>query len=242
MTTVYLRNTAQSIGDEKEFRTFLATQFQKEVYTSADSSECSIIKTISVVGAPTPYGVKYEGGDEDSVRLRHILNYVARTKVASINPQFEIDTVDFNTGRDFLREEKQTDLLFISCVPASEQSLLKQPVIIDDKGLQSMRDRGSAFDQAQQMKLADSLSVHHTRQKWVERLKSSKASLCVTFGGCAEISTNYLANDLYEDVITTPNRTIRGWTTPYESAEEFYGHPNDYPMLWLGMMKRTKCV
>jgi hypothetical protein len=242
MTLVYLRNNHQSIGNEKDFRQTLSNRFLE----ASLSKQKVAIKHITVVGAPRPSGVLYDGGDEDSVRLRYLLNDLAQEgnersikQDHIIHPDFEIDSVDFNLGRDFLRETRKTDMLFVSCVPLSETSLHKDPMIIDDAAMQDLKSNGKRYDTLQRHKLADALSDVHTQSHWQDRLEQSGAKLCVTFGGQAEISTQYLKTDRYETVLPTADRNIVDWKTPHETVESFYGAlPPDVSMLWLGMLRR----
>jgi hypothetical protein len=225
MSALYIRNTAQSTLYEKEFRARCALDFNQ----AADA-----IKNIAVVGVARPMLFGLNGGDEDSVRIRHMLNFLAAQGEA-ISPDFELDAVSFTNGRDFLKEDKQYDMVFVSCIPRDEDSGGSDLKVTDE----SLSDYMNAQrDEVLVHRLAGALSDEHCPSAWAKRLQQSGAKLCVTFGGQDEINTGDLRSEMYEELLPTPDRRIRGWTNRYETSEEFYGKPNNLPMLWLGMLKK----
>jgi hypothetical protein len=225
MSAVYIRNAGQSILYEKEFREKCARDFEKAAST---------LKTIAVVGVAQPLFFGFNGGDEDSLRIRHILNYLALKGVA-IDKDFELDAISFTNGRDFLKEDKAYDMVFVSCIPRDEKSG-GTDLKIKAQDLESYKKAG--HDMVAAHALAGALSDEHNPKKWAYRVAQSGAKYAISFGGQDEITSQDLCSDNYQEILPTPNRRIRGWTNRYETTEEFYGKPNDYPMLWLGMIKK----
>lgn len=225
MSAVYIRNAGQSILYEKEFREKCARDF---------ASAAKPLKNIAVVGVAQPLFFGFNGGDEDSLRIRHILNYLAQKQVA-IDKDFALDAVSFTNGRDFLKEDKTYDLVFVSCIPRDEASG-GTDLKIKAQDLEGHKNAGHDIFAAQA--LAGALSDEHSPKKWAYRVAQSGAQYAISFGGQDEITSQDLCSNHYEEILPTPNRRIRGWTNRYESTQEFYGKPNDYPMLWLGMLKK----
>lgn len=225
MSVVYIRNTNQSIRHEKEFREKCARDFKDAARP---------IKNIAVVGVARPAFFGFNGGDEDSVRIRHVLNYLAQNDTP-IHSAFDLDAISFTNGRDFLKEDKAYDMVFVSCIPVDAKSA-RSDMVVDDAALPKYEQAGMDTIRAHQ--LAGALSDRHSAYNWSKRLARTGAQLCVTFGGQDEISTQDLRQEGYEEILPTPDRRIVEWKNRYESAQEFYGMPNDYPMLWLGMMKK----
>lgn len=71
-------------------------------------SEIQTIHKITMVGAIPNYN--------DEAYLSKTIRHLTKLGV-KIDPNFEIDIVNLNNGRDFLKEEKKTDLVIVCAVP-----------------------------------------------------------------------------------------------------------------------------
>lgn len=191
------------------------------------------IRHVTMVGVNHPMQFSFDGVCEDSIRYRHLMQYLAASGVR-LTPDFEVDAVDFMVGRDFLRETHKTDLVIVSCI-------LKESHNGKYIGGEDYLKRISCgADEAVRFDLSTRLSDLHNGLRWAQRLADSGAKMCITFGGTDEINTAYLRPEgnasPYTALIGTPERTIASWTDRYESVESYYGYDNDLPMLFLGVL------
>lgn len=223
MFAPYLRS-AHHI-DEKSFRQRLSETCGQKAAGAAGEP----LRHVTMVGVNRPHVFGFDGMDEDSIRIRAMLDYLDRSGVA-IAPDFVIDPVDFMMGRDFLREDTPTDLVFVSCILKTSRKSIDGDAHLARIGDAARRDPSLAFD------LSTRLSDRQSTAAWQARIAQSGAKLCVTFGGTDEVDTAYAAAPGYRVILPTPQREIPLWTDRHESAAAFYGYAgSDMPMLWLGL-------
>lgn len=198
-----------------------------------DGAADTALRHITVVGVNRPHLFGFNGMDEDSIRIRTLLDYLDRSGVV-IAPDFVIDPVDFMMGRDFLHEQGQTDLVFVSCILKTSRKRIDDAAHLARIGEAARRDPGLAFD------LSTRLSDRQSAAAWQSRIAQSGAKLCVTFGGMDEVDTGYVAGPGYRVLVDTPQRAIPLWRDRTETAAAFYGQEgSDLPMLWLGIAAQT---
>lgn len=201
------------------------------------------IKTIAAVGA---YNAVIGGPRSDSKRLTGIISYLMRSG-ALIDPDFSIDLVNFSVNRNFLKEDKTYDLVFISYILREQ---LKGTFVYDGgSGGGTKRNFPSLLEHHRFYGVA--LSHDHNDSSWRQRISSCDAKIVATYGGQAEIGTHSLCTDQNRHeivpVIDTPahrsNRfSMPGWNKYCEidlesraSLKTLYNNAaNDLPMPWLG--------
>lgn len=177
------------------------------------------LHTIAAVGA---YDAEIGGTQPDSNRLTNALNYILDSGFL-IDPGFEIDVVNFREGRDFLREDKKADLVFVSYI-------LKDRIYADIFDV-------AARKETDPLALCAAVSWRNTDGGWCQRVKDAETKLIVTYGGNFEIGTEIFTYEDYKELIPTPDQ---------ECAGNYAGRPQEirklYPMLkdidlpigWLG--------
>ena len=200
------------------------------------------LKTIAAVGV---YCAEIGGSDVDSQRLTAALTYCLRSGIL-IDPDFEIDIVNFRDRRNFLTETSSIDLVFISNI------LNKRLKGTFDITAETNMPEGTSF----RAFYGFGLSKGHGMSDWVKRIEQSGAKLVVTFGGCLEIGTHDLSGfngaqqvplietpetsfGLYNEIITPKKDQLGGYQfEPLGSLKEIYGEraeAYDLPMPWLGI-------
>lgn len=199
------------------------------------------IKTIAAVGA---YDAVIGGPRSDSKRLTGVMSYLMRSG-ALIDPDFSIDLVNFSVNRDFLKEDKRYDLVFISYILRDQ---LRGTMIYDGD---SARKKDFPNLLASRSFFGVALSKDHNDRSWQQRISDCHPKVVATYGGQAEIGTHSLCADQNADVIIpvidTPHHkasrfSMCRWNDYYEidlesraSLKMLYNNAaNDLPMPWLG--------
>lgn len=195
------------------------------------------LKTIAAVGA---YDAEIGGKTADSKRLTGVMTYLLQSGCL-IDPDFDIDVVNFRQKRDFLNEDKQADLVFISFILARH---VRGSRLYDET---RMNDLVEEADWRSYYGLT--LSPQHQAEAWQRRIESCAAKMVVTYGGSDEIGTQTLCVDGNRDallpVIPTPPLRVRGFIGDKKSWDSGFGEgadlkllynntANDLPMPWLG--------
>ncbi|MFA7276589.1 MAG: hypothetical protein WC043_07295 [Pseudobdellovibrionaceae bacterium] len=136
------------------------------------------LRTIAAVGA---YDAEIGGRGRDSDRLTDALDYLLRSGFL-IDPDFEIDIVNFREGRDFLFEDKQADLVFVSNIMSGRPSCL--PVFWKAQAGQLSEDQ-----------LIITVSRRNEPAFWAHRIEEAKTKFVVTFGGEIEVNAQTFCDD-----------------------------------------------
>lgn len=187
------------------------------------------LKTIAAVGA---YDAEIGGAGVDSQRLTGILNYLLDCGYL-VDPGFEIDVVNFREGRDFLREDKKADLVFVSyilgCRPFNDAETFKSAAEMEARP-------------DYPLSLCTLLSWRNHDYGWSKRLVAADAKMIATYGGNYEVGTNFLKFE-FDVLIPSPDEECAG--NRAESIEEMrplYPALNDIdvPMGWLGFAGNTE--
>lgn len=180
------------------------------------------LKTISFVGA---YDAVIGGEEKDSYRLTQILEYLLKSGVP-IDPEFIVDVVNFREGRDFLREDSQTDLVIVSYIIAGRSHYDKL----------FSKEMVSAYSE---LDLIDMVSFRNSESGWLERASEAGAKFVVTYGGNVEISAQIFSDDYginYKVLIPSPDDECMGRYILQKDIPALYPTIKhiDLPMAWLG--------
>lgn len=198
------------------------------------------LKTIAVVGA---YELDVGGKGVDSDRLTRIMEYLLCSGFM-IDPDFELDRINFRDGRDFLAEDKQADMVFVAFIPA--RHMYRMTTTYSPQ----LHERAEGAENFHQF-FGPALSPHHSYEGWQDRLKQAGTKLVVTYGGAGEIGTDNLvvANDVsgLRVVLPTPSHNVGDYVGPpirdditYDIETkpdlryQYNDAANDLPLKWLG--------
>lgn len=182
----------------------------------------SSLKKISFVGA---YDAVIGGHQKDSYRLTKILEYLLKSGVL-IDPEFEIDVVNFREGRDFLNETSQVDLVIVSYIIAGRHYYDR---------LFSPHKVGSYSN----LDLIDLVSSKNVEDCWLERIEEAKAKFIVTYGGNVEVRAQIFSDDYginFTVLVPSPDEECAGSSVPLDKIIELYPDIKniDLPIGWLG--------
>lgn len=204
------------------------------------------LKTIAAVGA---YDAELGGGQKDSRRLTAILAYLLRSGFP-IDPGFEIDVINFREERDFLKERKLADLVFVSFLIKKYE---KNKTDLYTSALhQGLQDIQTQFDLSRVFGRA--LSPLHGEESWRRRAVHANAKMVVTYGGNYEIGTDIFCQDIEGDeaksfvpLIPSPNESVENYSVWHGNTYDIetrikphlsYLYNNnaavDVPLPWLG--------
>jgi hypothetical protein len=212
----------------------------------AANPEAPRLKKIASVGA---YDAVIGGPGVDSRRLTAVMTYLLQSGVM-IDPDFEIDIINFRQKRDFLREDTKADLVFVSFILSRHVS----GVQTYDRSVPERAEQSADYRFVYGM----TLSELHNLEAWRARIEQSGAKIIATYGGKDEIGTHNLRNDgnghKIKTLIQTPqhsmayhasavggDKNIGGFEleTRKDLTFLYNGAANDLPMPWLGFAARA---
>lgn len=212
----------------------------------AANPEAPRLKTIASVGA---YDATIGGPGVDSRRLTAVLTYLLQSGVM-IDPDFEIDIINFRQNRDFLREETKADLVFVSFILSRHV----RGIQTYDRSVPEQAEKSDDYRFVYGM----TLSELHNLEAWRARIEQSGAKIIATYGGKDEIGTHNLRGDdnkhRIKTLIETPNHSMAYHANVVGSDKDvggfeletnkdlaflYNGAANDLPMPWLGFAART---
>lgn len=212
----------------------------------AANPEAPRLKKIASVGA---YDAVIGGPGVDSRRLTAVMTYLLQSGVM-IDPDFEIDIINFRQNRDFLREDTRADLVFVSFILSRHMT----GVMMYDRKLNDVAEKSEDYRFAYGV----ALSEFHNLHAWRERIEQSGAKIIATYGGKDEIGTHNLRGDdnkhRIKTLIETPqfsmayhahvipnDKNVGGFELETNKGLAFLynGAANDLPMPWLGFAARA---
>ena len=156
---------------EREFRIACARRCGDPAYAGLPT-----IQRIAAVGA---LGFRFGGPSQDDRILTSFLTKTFRAGLR-ISPDFEIDSINFREGRDFLAERWTYDAAVICFIVGfTATAIHNQPLRVYDA---AQADGQYGFV----------ISRTHTRFHWQDRLRTCGAGLIMTYGSVAEIGTSDL--------------------------------------------------
>lgn len=178
------------------------------------------LKTIAAVGV---YNAQIGGKGTDSQRLTAMLDYMLRSGFL-IDPEFVIDPINFREGRDFLFEDKQVDLVFVSYILVGAQEPYFWP---KDSQKLSMNQ------------LSYTVSRRGCRGGWANHIDDIGAKMVVTYGGHMEVSAQIFSNEYHDDfavLIPSPDEECMERVIPASEMKPLYPTlPRiDLPWGWFG--------
>ena len=135
------------------------------------------LKTIASVGA---YNFTFDGEDVDSKRLSEGLKYLLRSGFL-IDPDFDVDVVNFREKRDFLSEDKTYDAVFAAYILAYQGRLTHS---FHDATFSQLREEKTIRGY-----LGTVMSERHYPENWLDRVRTAGAHVVMTYGGLCEINT-----------------------------------------------------
>lgn len=140
------------------------------------------IRTIASVGA---FDNRLGHSTRDASRLTHSLEYLLKSGFL-VDPEFSVDAVNFMDNRDFIREDTQADLIFVSYI------------------IRHSTERTAVFRRAAEgaprpaiKDLTCMLSRYHDEHRWTERARRAGAKMIVAYGGSIEIGAEYFCEPTY---------------------------------------------
>jgi len=198
------------------------------------------LKTIASVGA---FDAEIGADMVDSKRLTGVMSYLLRSGFL-IDPDFTIDAVNFVKKRDFLKEDNQADLVFVSFILERQQ----YGTVVYDERMAEIAEQANS----PRSYFGVALSRLHRAEIWRNRIESAGAQMVVTYGGRDEIGTHTLCDRNNQDkilpLIGTPSQRIaqyavwKGKEPDLESRADlktlYNNAANDLPMPWLGFAAR----
>lgn len=212
----------------------------------AANPEAPRLKKIASVGA---YDAVIGGPGVDSRRLTAVMTYLLQSGVM-IDPDFEIDVINFRQKRDFLREKTEADLVFVSFILSRHMN----GVLTYDGRLNDVAEKSDDYRFAYGVALSDL----HDLESWRARINQSGAKIIATYGGKDEIGTHNLRNDynghIIKTLIHTPQHSMAHHAHVVESDKNVGGFElatrtdlttlynnavYDLPMPWLGFSARA---
>ncbi len=209
------------------------------------------LRHIATVGA---YDGVIGGAGVDSRRLTAVMAYLLQSGFM-IDPDFQVDVVNFRQSRDFLREETKADMVFVSFILAS----VLRNTLVYDVHLNAVAEQSQDYRHTYGIALSD----RHNIEVWRRRIAQSGAEMVVTYGGKDEIGTHNLcvttinhAKGLDDIVplIKTPQHQIALHARHVADDKDVGGFEmktntpisvlynnaaNDLPMPWLGFAARV---
>ena len=161
----------------------------------------------------------------DSVRLTETLRYLIKSGVI-IDPDFEVDAVNFRENRDFLMEKKQADLVLIS-------------YILRDRHYCNIFTAAANGQSQDELNLICTLSPKHHPYRWIDRVRQAGAKMIVTYGGCLEIHAGYFCDpwmheEPYKELISSPTEECMGGFMKDELKSVYPYRDIDVPVTGLG--------
>jgi hypothetical protein len=200
------------------------------------------MKTIAAVGA---YDGRIGGAGVDSQRLTGVVSYLLQSGVM-IDPDFEVDVVNFREKRDFLSEDKQADLVFVSLILA--QHIFRATYNYHERLHEIAKERSDY-----RYVFGTAISPENSALAWNKRMVAAGAKIVATYGGPHEIGTHNLCGvdneRAFRTLIATPehsmwqhvdktdgDKDIGGFTLNTKVGLSFLYNDaaNDLPMPWLG--------
>lgn len=180
------------------------------------------LKSITAVGV---YDAEIGGDGKDSTRLTQALDYSLKSGFL-IDPDFTIDPVNFREGRDFLFEDKPTDLVFVSYIISGGQSFLPKFW----QGEPRTED---------EMKLMIMVSRRNDAVCWAHHINDIGSKLVITYGGNIEVNAQTFGEDYgldYSVLIPSPDEECCGQFVPAKDIKKLYPKlPHiDLPQGWFG--------
>jgi hypothetical protein len=184
------------------------------------------LKSIAAVGA---YDAEIGGDGKDSIRLTNALDYALRSGFL-IDPDFEIDIINFRDGRDFLFEDKPADLVFVAYILSGSYPFLPKFW----KGEPRVTDKVS---------LSDMISRRNDHVEWAHHIDEIGAKLIVTYGGNIEVNAQTFRRQYgldYDVLIPSPDEECMDRYVARKDMQPFYPTlPKiDIPQCWLGFSAR----
>jgi len=185
------------------------------------------LKSFAVVGAPViGSGIP---SNIDEKRLSKLIGYLCRSGVP-VDPDFEVDNIDFLCGRHFLREDRQYDVTLLSYVPRKAGGNISGTDITFDQATRlslnpvaaNIMLRFQQYLKAGDLEAAFELSRDAGRwvsdfeseKDWSDRLALSKSKLVFSiYKGC-EVDLRILSNACFA-----------GLGNP--RSEGYHWHPNN---------------
>lgn len=178
------------------------------------------LKTIAAVGV---YDAVIGGHDKDSQRLTDMLDYMLRSGFL-IDPDFEIDAINFREGRDFLFEDNPVDLVFVSYILVGAQ----EPYFWPNDARKFNEDE-----------ISYTVSRRGCRGGWANHIDEIGAKMVVTYGGHLEVNAQTFASEYRDDyavLIPSPSEECMGRIVPASKIKPLYPTlPRiDLPYGWFG--------
>lgn len=212
----------------------------------AANPEAPRLKKIASVGS---YDATIGGPGVDSRRLTAVMTYLLQSGVM-IDPDFEIDIINFRQKRDFLREDTKADLVFVSFILSRHVTGIQ----VYDRSTPERAEQSDDYRFLYGM----TLSELHNLESWRTRIEQSGAKIIATYGGKDEIGTHNLRGDdnahRIKTLIQTPQHSMAFHATAVGGDKDiggfeletstnltflYNGAANDLPMPWLGFSARA---
>lgn len=183
------------------------------------------LRTIAAVGALTePNDAGIVLSHRDSMRMNLTLGYLLKSGFL-IDPDFEIDAVNFREGRNFLDEDKPADLIYVAYILRDMDRFTKK-----------FERYGVPEDECE---LIEMLSARHFPEEWTDRARQAGAKMIFTYGGRYEIHAGYFqdngADQPYTVLIESPWDECAGGFDKGELKAQYPDYKGiDVPLVGLG--------
>lgn len=210
-------------------QTQIETKLRQNCFSLCDKfNNLPRLKTIAFVGA---YDAIIGGTHTDSQRLTSVLQYLVGAGFP-VDPDFDVDVVNFREGRDFLLEDKPADIVFVSYILSGVNPFLP-------KFRPGIRDCLSEVD------WCTVVSRKNHEVGWFDRIESAQAKLIVTYGGNIEIQSQIFSDEYGLDfavLIPSPDEECCQRHIPEERIKDLYPTIKniDLPQAWLGFSADKK--
>lgn len=182
------------------------------------------LRDIAAVGA---LDAEIGGYGVDSQRLTATLHYLLDSGFL-IDPDFKIDVINFRDNRNFLIEDKPTDLIYVGYIIRHHDRLMDS---FEFSPAPAPRDTNT---------LICMLSRRHDAPHWGDRARQSGAKMIFAYGGSVEINAGMfcdplMVEDPYHLLIDNPDEECMGGFTRLEMKTLYPDHPGiDLPIAGLG--------
>ncbi len=212
----------------------------------ADNPDLPRLRNIASVGS---YDGVVGGPGVDSRRLTGVMSYLLQSGFM-IDPDFNIDVINFRQKRDFLIEETKADLVFVSFILARRV----RGTLVYGQTMNEHAEKAHDYRMVYGLALSD----QHDLTKWKNRIEGSGAKIVATYGGQDEIGTHNLRDEPHtpqrlQTLIKTPQYSMGHYASVVEGDKNVGGFEletksnlsflynnaaNDLPMPWLGFTAR----
>lgn len=161
----------------------------------------------------------------DAMLLGMLLSYLGYSGIP-VSPDFTADCVNLRDGRDFLREQKKYDLVFIPRILARGTP---------ERFTHDVRfPRMSLLPSDLRDPFANAVSPLDTPERWQRRCRMAGAKMIVTFGGAQDVGPKTFAGAFYQTLVAAPPLELDQMTACMP-ARVFFRQPVDFPFSWIGI-------